>query len=99
MEINNIFTIEVEGMCKTIIHYTNDEYVKSYAHQLMGLKFPKDTGKIKLLVDRLYDWYSLEIDRIKESEYILNKHSHIKSYQLIEDAKIQLDRENGVLLA
>lgn len=90
MEIKNIFEIEVEGMCKTIIQYTNDEYVKSYAHKLMELEYPKDKSVIKMLVDRLSSWYLTEIEEIKNSQYIVNKKSHIKTFELIQDTKDQL---------
>lgn len=96
MEINNILTIEIEGLCKTIIHYTNDEFVRSYAEQLLELEFPKDTDRIKLLIDRLFDWYEDEIDRIVKSEYIHNKKTHLKSYNLITEAK-ELLAESGTV--
>ena len=68
MRLNNIISIELEGLSKTIIQYTNNTYIRSYANQLANIEKPVDYEKFELLVDRLYDWYLFEIERIKKLE-------------------------------
>lgn len=83
MNIENIMAIEVEALSKTISRYTNNTYIRSYAEQLTSIDYPKDSDKLKLLSDRLIEWYDSEITRIRESEYVVDKESHLKSYELL----------------
>lgn len=95
MGIEQIMMVEIQGLSKTIKEYSNDNYIISYADQLLTIKYPDDKMKFSLLVNRIYDWYKEEIAKIKSSEYVLAKASHIKSYQIITELRELLD-ENQV---
>lgn len=91
MEINEIVLLELEGIAKGIYEYTTDYYIRSYTKKLLDVKYPEDEELLYLLVLRLCDWYSLNIDDIKNGEYILNKDGHDKAYGLLKEMKKQLE--------
>lgn len=93
MNIEQIMMVEIEGLSQTIKQYSNDNYIISYANQLSSIKYPDDSVKFSLLVNRLYEWYVKEIDKIKKSEYILAKDSHFKSFKIISELKSILESE------
>jgi len=83
VSIAEIVQVEVEGLSQTICEYTSDNYISSYAKQLLLLKYPDDKKKMSLLVDRLIAWYVGEINTINKDPYIRSKEAHNKSYQLL----------------
>jgi hypothetical protein len=83
MSINEILMVELEGLSSTIQQYSNDNYIISYAKQLMNIKYPEESLKLTLLVKRIYAWYSNEIDKIKTGEFVISKEAHIHSFEVI----------------
>lgn len=83
MKIEEIVSLEVEGITKTIYEYTTDNYIRSYSKQLENISYPVEKNKLKLIVKRLCDWYEDNIEAILNGEYVLNKESHKKSYNLL----------------
>lgn len=96
MSIENIISLELEGLSKTIKEYSTDNYIISYANQLISVDYPKETVKFSLLVNKLLDWYSEEIEKIRNSEYTLSKDAHYKSFSLLKELKILLENEELV---
>jgi hypothetical protein len=94
MNIEEIIRIELEGISQTIIQYTNDNFIKSYAKQLLGVEFPKDKQLLEKLVNYLVDWYSNNIDVIVSSDYVVSKDAHFKSFEILKNLKEQLKNFN-----
>lgn len=85
--IEEIMEIEKEAISKIILYYWNDNYILSYAEQFAVFEYPKDKKQIKLLVDRLVDWYKKTYNKIWRSEYTLDKMSHQYTYRLLREVK------------
>ena len=83
MKTEEIVNIELEGITKTIHEYTTDNYIRSYSKQLERISYPAEKDKLRMIVKRLCEWYKENIDVILSGEYILNKESHKKSYNLL----------------
>jgi len=83
MKIEEIVKVELEGITKTIHEYTTDNYIRSYSKQLEKISYPAEKDKLRMIVKRLCEWYRENIDAIVNGEYILNKESHKKSYNLL----------------
>lgn len=81
----------MEGLCETIIQYSNDNYVISYAKQLRNTSYQTEKEIFLLLIEQLYQWYTREIQRIKESKYTLGKEAHLKSFELLKDLHDRLN--------
>ncbi|MFA7076338.1 MAG: hypothetical protein WC152_06700 [Candidatus Izemoplasmatales bacterium] len=94
MTIEEIITIEFEGLSQTIMQYSNDNFIKSYAKKLLSIEFPKDRNLLTKLVDNLTTWYSSKIEEIKSSDYVVTKESHIKCYKILMNLKEQLYNNN-----
>lgn len=90
MELSDIFLIEIKGLTKTICNYTTDDYITSYAEQLLYLKYPEDLRQIKLIIERLDKWYQDNITLIRDNKYIHNLQAHEKSLEIIDALKIGL---------
>ena len=87
MSTEQMIRIEMEGLCETIIQYSNDNYIISYAKQLRNTSYHEDKEIFLILIERLYQWYEREIERIKENEYTLGKEAHLRSFKLLQDLK------------
>ena len=83
MNIEEIFNVEIKGLVKTINDYTTDNYINSYANDLLKVQYPADKRTIKLLVSRLLEWYNLTITEIRNNKYIYNKVAHEKTIKLL----------------
>lgn len=94
MNIEEIITIEFEGLSQTIMQYSNDNFIKSYAKKLLNIEFPKDEEILIKLVDNLFNWYTSKIEEIKSSDFVVSKESHIKSYKILFDLKNLLGVKN-----
>ena len=84
MELNEIIKVEIKPLCSTILEYTTDIYISSYARQLQEINFDLERSKFFMLIDRLHSWYLIEIKKIIESEYCHNKNTHMKSQKIVE---------------
>lgn len=84
MNIETSFRIEKQAMSKTIKDYSTDYYIMNYADKLLEFKYPEEAEYLKTVLDKLANWYSEEINRIKNGEYIHSKESHYKTYELIK---------------
>ena len=82
----------MEGLCVTIIQYSNDNYIISYAKQLRNTSYQEDKEIFLILIERLYQWYEREIERIKESEYTLGKEAHLRSFELLRNIQNKIKK-------
>lgn len=94
MTIEEIIAIEFEGLSQTIIQYSNDNYIKSYAKKLLSVEFPKDKDLLAKLVDYLVTWYTSKIEEIKSSDYVVSKETHLKSYEILVNLEKKLNKCN-----
>jgi len=94
MTIEEIITIEFEGLSQTITQYTNDNFIKSYAKKLLSIEFPKDRNLLIKLVDNLFNWYTSKIEEIKSSDFVVAKEAHLKCYKILMDLKEKLNSYN-----
>lgn len=87
MTIEELITLEFDGLSQTIIQYSNDNFIKSYAKKLLSIDYPKDKHLLVILVDYLVNWYTNKIDEIKSSNFIVSKEAHLKSYEILLNLK------------
>ena len=90
MTIEEIIAIEFEGLSQTIIQYSNDNFIRSYAKKLLSIEFPKDKNLLMKLVNNLIVWYKGQIEDIKLSDFVISKDSHIKSYNILLNMELLL---------
>lgn len=81
--INEIVNIELDGISRTIIEYSTDQFIISYAEKLCKTEFRNNPVFLKSLADRIRTWYDSNIDDIKKSQYVQHKELHQKSYEII----------------
>jgi len=91
MKMENEVFLEIEGVAKTIIQYTNDLFIRSYATKIQSISVEEDNEIFFALVSKLVEWYQEEIEKIKLNEFVVNKESHIKSYYLLNRWKSKFD--------
>lgn len=95
MSLENEMIIEIEGLSKTIIQYTNDTYIRSYASRIQNLDFVRQREILVILIEKLIGWYQTEIELIRCNEYVVNKNAHFKSYELLQNwyERLQMNYE------
>lgn len=83
MSVEDILSLELEGLSETIKEYCRENYILSYTKKIQTLSYPEDKDMILKLATRLFEWYNLNLDNINESKFITNKSEHEKSIQLL----------------
>ena len=91
MSLEDLYTLEIEGVVNTICDYTVENFIESYSNQLTQYRLSEDFEKIYVIVDRLISWYSKNIESIRISRFVVNKKEHEKSYQILIKMKYLLD--------
>ena len=84
MNIEDIINIELDGITKTICDYTQGNFIISYTNKIKLLTYPDDKRVFHLIVSELIKWYKTNIKEIMDSNYIVNKDEHQKSYMLLK---------------
>ncbi len=84
MDLYKEVLLEKDGLSETIIQYTNDNFIRSYANKMSLFQDTIDNEMFGLIVGKLLDWYKNELPKIEKNEYVVNKESHLKSYHLLE---------------
>jgi len=77
--------IEYEGMLGTIKQYSCDPYVLSYLNRLKDAIRNEDFGMIKIMINKLNEWYEENINAIEENRWVINLDSHHKTQRLIKE--------------
>ncbi len=94
MDIEKTYEIEKTGMFRTVLETNPDQYIKSYANQLLNYSFPEDEKYIRILLPRILRYYDEgKLHDILQSEYSIHKEAHKKTrdllYELIVGMKIE----------
>ncbi|MGD9909553.1 MAG: hypothetical protein AB7U79_02990 [Candidatus Izemoplasmatales bacterium] len=92
--IEKMIRIEKDGLCDTIIQYTNDRFILSYAKQLKNIRYDDDKEVFIELVSKLYQWYVTTIEKIMSSEFTLDKSAHQKSKNILKQILEYIDKED-----
>lgn len=83
MTIDEIITFDLPAISKTIREYTTDNFIQSYAAQLLDVRYPQEQQRLYILVSRLLAWYDGVFDHIKNDPYVHSKDAHLKSHDLL----------------
>jgi len=78
-------SIEYDGMLGTIKQYSCDPYVISYLNKLKDAIVNEDFCMIKIMINKLNEWYEENIIAIEENRWVINVDSHRKTQRLIKE--------------
>jgi len=76
--------IEYDGMLGTIQQYSCDPYVISYLNKLKSAIQAEDFEMIKIMINKLNEWYEENIVAIEENRWVINVDSHHKTQRLLQ---------------
>lgn len=82
--IDEIIQFDLPAIAKTIKEYSTDNFIQSYADQLLQIRYPSETQRMYVLVGRLLAWYDEVIDAIRKDPYVHAKEAHAKSHRLLK---------------
>lgn len=77
--------LEYEGMLGTIQQYSCDPYVISYLSRLKSAIQSENFSMIKIMINKLDEWYEENINEIEENRWVINIASHHKTQRLIKE--------------
>ncbi len=78
-------SIEYDGMLGTIKQYSCDPYVISYLNKLKDAIVNEDFAMIKIMINKLNEWYEEHISDIEQNRWVINVDSHHKTQRLIKE--------------
>jgi hypothetical protein len=78
-------SIEYDGMLGTIKQYSCDPYVISYLNKLKDAIANENYPMIKIMIQKLNEWYEENMDAIEENRWVINVDSHHKTQRLIKE--------------
>ena len=84
MTIEDLINIELPGTLGTIEDYTSDHYILNYISLMRSSVYPKDIGRMIVLISKLRKWYKKEIKQIKNNRFIKNLDAHNKSIDILD---------------
>lgn len=82
--IDEIVQFDLPAISKTIKEYSTDNFILSYADQLLEIRYPGETQRMYVLVGRLLSWYDKAIEEIRKDKYVHAKEAHLKSHELLK---------------
>lgn len=77
--------IEYDGMLGTIKQYSCDPYVISYLNKLKSAIQREDFEMIRIMINKLDEWYAENINAIEENRWVINLDSHHKTQRLLKE--------------
>lgn len=77
--------IEYDGMLGTIKQYSCDPYVISYLNKLKSAMKLEDFEMIKIMINKLNEWYEENIIAIEQNRWVINVDSHRKTQRLLKE--------------
>ncbi len=77
------FIVELNGIIGTIHTYTRNPFMMGYTQELKKAVENNDFDTMRIVLDRVIEWYNEEIDKIKNDDYVLNKSMHEKAYGIL----------------
>jgi len=96
MNLKEFISYEVNGVADTINEYSRDHYIRNYTAIMVDSAKKKDYELLRGAVVRLIKWYKTIIEKIRNDSHIYNKEQHLKSYNILLNAQIELDRLLGI---
>ncbi len=85
MTIIQELEIEYDGMLGTIKQYSCDPYVISYLGKLKVAIQKEEIDMIRIMIDKLNEWYEENINEIEENRWVINIDSHHKTQRLLKE--------------
>jgi len=79
------FMIELNGIIGTIHTYTRNPFMMGYTNELKKAIDNNDLDSVKIVLDKVIDWYNDEIEKIKNDDYVINKGMHEKAYGILRE--------------
>ena len=79
------FMIELNGIIGTIHTYTRNPFMMGYTKELKKAIDNNDLDSVKIVLDKVIDWYNDEIEKIKNDDYVINKGMHEKAYGILRE--------------
>lgn len=83
--------IEYEGMLGTIRQYSCDPYVLSYLDRLKQAIQDEQIEMIRILIDKLDQWYEENIFDIETNRWVINVDSHHKTQRLLKEFSLKFN--------
>lgn len=83
--------IEYEGMLGTIRQYSCDPYVLSYLDRLKQAIQDEQIDMIRILIDKLDQWYEENIFDIETNRWVINVDSHHKTQRLLKEFSLKFN--------
>lgn len=77
--------IEYDGMLGTIKQYSCDPYVISYLSRLKDAILNEEIDMIKIMIIKLNDWYTDNMNDIETNRWVINVDSHHKTRKLLKE--------------
>jgi len=77
------FIVELGGIIGTIHTYTRNPFMVGYTTELKKAIRHNDVDTTKIVLDKVIDWYSDEIEKINNDKYVFNKNMHKKAYGIL----------------
>lgn len=83
--------IEYEGMLGTIKQYPCDPYVLSYLNQLKTALQNEQSEMIRIMIQKLDQWYEDNIFDIETNRWVVNVDSHYKTQRLLKEFSLKFN--------
>lgn len=93
MTFYQFIDIELHGIVNTITNYTSNPYIVGYTQLLSKYINQNDNKMLKIIINKLIEWYDSEIIIIQRSEYLSNKEEHKKTNDLLKILLIKLEQQ------
>lgn len=94
MDLRIFLLFEVKGLASTIDEYTRNHYVRNYTNLLIKFSKKSDFDNLELVINKLLEWYQVEILKMRSNKYLYNLEVHEKSLSLLKEAKVDLMTKN-----
>ena len=78
------FMIELNGIIETIHTYTRNPFMTGYTKALRRALRQDDMASLRIVLDKVINWYNEEYEQIQADEYVFNKNMHEKAYDLLK---------------
>ncbi len=79
------FMIELNGIIETIHTYTRNPFMVGYTKELRKSIRYNDIETLRIVLDKVIEWYQEEIDHIVHDEYVFNKTMHEKAFGILKE--------------
>lgn len=84
--------VEIDGIVGTISQYTMNPFVMGYANTLRKALETNNVDVLTISLQKLLQWYELNLPQILSNQYISNKQDHIKTKSILSDALASIQK-------